>query len=174
MNSVYIELAKAVSPHGIKGGITLKLYNPHDTILAENLEVLIRPASDSSELPAEGKKVKIAKIQFGNKAIINLEGHGDRTQIEKWLPFTISVERSHFPKAQQDEYYLADLMGLEVFNSKGKRVGKITGTFNHGSVDIIEIALNNGGELTLPFKEPFFEMIDLANKKVIIGDIEYL
>lgn len=169
----YVELGIAKSAHGVKGEITLNLYNTEDSVLESGQEVLLVPLK-GSELPSGGSTFTIGQLRFGNKVILTLDGIDDRTAAEKILPFKICLDRKLFKATDEGEIYLTDLMGLEVYNLKGKFVGKVSSTFNHGAVDNIVIELDNGGELTLPFVNAFFVSVDLKQGRITITDVEYL
>lgn len=174
MNSKYVELGHSAGAHGVKGAVSIKLINPDDSVLKKGLKVLLKGNASKSTLPPQGQFFKINNIQFGNKVIVSFEDITDRNQLEGILPFSLMVDRELFPKVHDGEIYLVDLIGMKVVNPKGKSVGVVKGTFNHGSVDIITIELKSGEDLDLPFTQDFFTKIDMDNGLIEISDVEYL
>lgn len=47
-------------------------------------------------------------------------------------------------------YYIADLLGLEVYTNDGKELGKLVDIYNSGSCDIYVVKDDNGKQILLP------------------------
>ena len=153
----------------IKGGFSFALINPEDSVLKKGMEVTLIPLDDASSIPEDGEKKIITAISFGNKVTAYLEGISDRNIVEAMIPFSIWIPRSVFPqKLEEGEFYLQDLIGLEVFDHEsGKKVGEIVSHYDNG----IQIILVIGGykQIELPLVENFFPVIDPENKRVEIN-----
>ncbi|MCC4295743.1 ribosome maturation factor RimM [Brevundimonas aurantiaca] len=62
------------------------------------------------------------------------------------------VPRDRFPEPEEDEFYLADLIGLEVRDIAGAAMGSVKSVQNFGADDMLEIAPATGGPTWyLPF-----------------------
>jgi 16S rRNA processing protein RimM len=135
-----IHIGHCTTPHGIKGEFSFVLYNPEDSVLHTGSSVSLTPRSTSSSIPQDGKEFKILKINFGNKTIVTLEGVNDRNIVEAMVPFDIYVDRSNFPEVGEDEYYLNDLLGLEVFDYFTKKsIGRVIDFYENGVQVILKI-----------------------------------
>ena len=68
------------------------------------------------------------------------------------------------PELEEGKYYLADLVGLEVVNEQGARLGVVTRTYSNGAHDVIEVA----GDRTrlIPWVAAVVKEVDLLNKRV--------
>ncbi|MEL6167504.1 MAG: ribosome maturation factor RimM [Pseudomonadota bacterium] len=62
------------------------------------------------------------------------------------------VDRALLPDTDEDEYYHADLIGLDVYDTGGALLGRINAVMNHGASDLLEIT---GPDLTAPILLPF-------------------
>ncbi len=62
------------------------------------------------------------------------------------------ADRDALPSLPDDEYYHTDLIGLEVFDTGGQKLGKVAAVHNHGAGDILEIT---GPALKTPVLLPF-------------------
>ena len=85
----------------------------------------------------------------------------------------LSADRALLPNLPDDEYYYADLVGLEVLDTGGEILGKIAAVDNHGAGDILEIrgpALK--GSILIPFTKEIVPTIDLTAGRVIIDQPE--
>lgn len=63
--------------------------------------------------------------RHGNAVVARLEGIGDRDAAAALAGTELWVERDALPALEQGEYYRADLIGLEVVNLEGVRLGRI-------------------------------------------------
>jgi 16S rRNA processing protein RimM len=83
--------------------------------------------------------------------------------------------RSRLPALPDDEYYHADLMGLEVVDTGGVVLGHVKSVQNHGAGDLLEV---HGPELKtsvlLPFTLDAVPTVDLAAKRVVADPPEGL
>ncbi|WP_373976467.1 ribosome maturation factor RimM [Chitinibacter sp. SCUT-21] len=79
-----------------------------------------------------------------------LQGVNDRDVAFSLKGCEIAVPRSEMPELEEDEYYWADLIGLEVLNSQGERLGVIEKLFETGANDVI-VVKDGDVERLVPF-----------------------
>ncbi|OFZ27493.1 MAG: 16S rRNA processing protein RimM [Bdellovibrionales bacterium RIFOXYB1_FULL_37_110] len=166
-----VEIGICERPHGIKGGFVFKLHHPEDSFLKSGMEIFLIPISSKSSLPKQGKTFEITNISFGNKVICYLTGMLDRSQVEEILPFSINISREVFPQVQENEYYVADLIGMKVINFITKsEIGKIHSYYDNGSQTIFVIAMDDSGlKVDIPFTHSFFPVVDIEDGKVEVN-----
>ena len=87
-------------------------------------------------------KLKGGKAQ-GKNIIASIEGVQYRDQAEALIGSTIAVSSDQLEKLSEGEYYWKDLIGLNVENTEGVKLGKIDWLFNTGSNDVITIKGKN-------------------------------
>ncbi len=61
----------------------------------------------------------------------------------------------------------ADLIGLEVVDTGGARLGRVKAVLNHGAGDLLEIAGAGGDGLLLPFTHAVVPTVDLAAGRIV-------
>ena len=79
------------------------------------------------------------------------------------------AERASLPSLPEDEFYHADLIGLQVFDTGGVEIGRIKAVLENPAGDILEItgpAIE--GVKLLPFTTEIVPTIDLASKRIVI------
>lgn len=161
-----IHIGHCTTPHGIKGEFSFVLYNPEDSVLHDGVMVSLLPRSSSSSLPQDGKEFKIKKINFGNKTIVTLEGVSDRNSVEAMVPFDIYFARENFPETEDDEYYLNDLLGLEVFDFHSKNfIGRVMDFYENGVQVILKIKTDKE-ILEILFIEQYVPEVDIENGRM--------
>ena len=166
-----IKLGKIVNTHGIKGELVVRLYNQDDSILDDGVEIcLIDPATEQTQ-----QKIAIEQIRFGNKVLVRFPGITSIELAEKLVNFEIAVKRDQLPECAEGEYYLADLIGLEVFDfDSGKKIGvvaKVTSTYQ----DIITILAEDGiDSWDVPLKSGLVREVNVQEKKIVIHRPVYI
>ncbi|MEI9890416.1 MAG: ribosome maturation factor RimM [Caulobacteraceae bacterium] len=76
------------------------------------------------------------------------------------------VAREDMPPPEEDEFYLADLIGLEVVED-GKTIGKVKAVHNFGAGDILEIEPPRGPTWYLPFTRKAVPEVDIAGGRIL-------
>lgn len=75
----------------------------------------------------------------------------------------LHVPRDRFPEPEEDEFYLADLLGIEARDAEGRVVGSVKSVQNFGADDMLEIAPVEGGPTWyLPFTKEAAPELNLA------------
>lgn len=81
----------------------------------------------------------------------------------------LHVARSRLPELPEDEFYNADLIGLQVFGIGGGELGRITAVLNHGAGDLLEIGKDDSEPgILLPLTRANVPTIDLEAGRIVI------
>jgi 16S rRNA processing protein RimM len=79
------------------------------------------------------------------------------------------VDRDRLPDPSDDEFYHADLIGLQVLDTGGAELGRIKAVLNHGASDILEVTTpGQSGVLLIPFTRAIVPTVDLSRGCVIV------
>jgi 16S rRNA processing protein RimM len=85
------------------------------------------------------------------------------------------AERDRLPDLPDDEFYHADLIGLEVFDTGGVALGRVKAVLNHGASDLLELVQpGQSGAVLLPFTRAIVPTVDLAAGRIIADPPEGL
>lgn len=170
-----VKLAYVAHPHGIKGEAEVRLVNPNpdESILDDGMKVWLFPSSAKSKIQPQGEQWNIVKIRFGNKVICQLEGIKDRTHLESLIPFEIYLAREEFPEPEDDEVYLIDMIDMTAVSETGETLGKVESFSDNGMQYLLNIRMNSGEVMTLPFVDAFFPDVDVERKQVVMILPEY-
>lgn len=104
-----------------------------------------------------------------------LSGIGTREQADALRGLRLFVDRDRLPAPEDDEFYHADLIGLDVLDTGGKMLGKIKAVLNHGASDLLEVvAPGQKGALLIPFTVAIVPTVDLTQRRVIVDPPEGL
>jgi 16S rRNA processing protein RimM len=145
-------------PHGVRGAVHVHAYTENPASLA-----------DFALRDQRGRTIDLAWITEGVARITLHEPTGkqivaDRDAAAKLVNLQLFVERSALPPADDDEFYLADLIGLAAIGADGTTHGTITAVHDYGAGASLEL---EDGSL-LPFTRAVVPEIDLAAKRAIV------
>lgn len=145
--------------HGLRGAVRVR---PASGIAKETAAAL--GAVDSLYL--DDAPVKLLRVRPEMEdLLLELEGVSDRDAAEALRGRSFYVERGALPPPDEDEVYLADLVGCEVVAPDGKAIGVVTGTYDSGGQDVL-IVDASGKEVLLPFIEPMLLDVDLEARRI--------
>jgi 16S rRNA processing protein RimM len=83
---------------------------------------------------------------------------------------SLFVPRSKLPSLPDDEYYHADLIGLDAYDTGGVLLGKVSAVHNHGAGDILEISpVRHKSALLLPFTMAIVPNVDILAGRIVVN-----
>lgn len=153
-----------VGAHGVRGAVRVKPFTAEPASVAAYGPVEDEAGSRRFELRlvGEGKGVVIA----------TLKGVEDRDAAEALKGLRLYVARAALPAPDQEEFYHADLIGLEAVTRAGEPLGKVRAIHDYGAGDSIEIDLSAGGTLLVPFTKAAVPEIDLDGGRLVVDPPE--
>ena len=95
-----------------------------------------------------------------------LSGVETKEQADALRGVTLWADRAALPALGDDEFYHADLIGLEVADPGGAVLGRVRAVYDHGAGDILEVA-GPAGVLLIPFTRAAVPTIDLAAGRIV-------
>jgi 16S rRNA processing protein RimM len=94
----------------------------------------------------------------------------DRRAAEKLTNTRLYVARSALPVPEEDEFYLADLVGLGAMDASGTRIGTVTAVHDYGAGASLELARPDAPSLLVPFTRAAVPVVDLSEGRVIVDE----
>jgi 16S rRNA processing protein RimM len=89
----------------------------------------------------DGVRHRVAQAKRHSATVIaKLEGIDTPEQARSLKGREIAVARGALPEAGAGHYYLADLLGLEVVNTEGEKLGVVRHWYTNGPQDLMEVA----------------------------------
>ncbi len=141
--------------HGVRGHVRVTSYTAEPADLDE-----YNPFEDE-----RGRRIELAWVA-DNIAEITCNGVviRDRTGAEALVNTTLTIERDRLPATEdEEEFYLADLVGLQAVTTDGATIGEVTAVLDFGAGASLEI-----GALLVPFTRAAVPEIDLAGKRLVV------
>lgn len=119
----------------------------------------------------DGRVFEILEIRDAkNVAIIRFRGVNDRNSAEALNGLELFIERENLPddELEDDEFYYADLEGLEAVDADGKSYGTVSGVYDFGAGDLLELKGPGRRPVLIPFSEAAVLEIDLEAGRILI------
>ncbi|KGJ13506.1 ribosome maturation factor RimM [Paracoccus sanguinis] len=95
-----------------------------------------------------------------------LSGVETKEQADALRGVTLWADRAALPALGDDEFYHADLIGLEVVDTGGASLGRVRAIHDHGAGDILEIH-GQSGTLLVPFTRAAVPTVDLNARRIV-------
>lgn len=146
--------------HGIRGEVRIDSFTADPLSIATWSPLLTdRP----------GLTVSIAKARLQKGLVIAaLEGVTNRNGAEALNGVLLYVPRARLPGVGEDEFYHADLIGLEARTSDGAKLGRVIAVHNYGAGDSLEIAPKDAASFLIPFTRLTVPEIRLAENYLLV------
>lgn len=162
-----VPLGEIVATHGINGWLKLKPYNTQTTVLTAAREVWLE--KDGTRRIDEIAMSRTYKNQF----LVKLSGVDRIDDAQRRVGSVLSVAERDLGSLPAGEYYHYQVIGLEVFDTHGERIGVVARTWSTpaGELYVVTGALK---EHLIPAVKEIIEKVDFATGKVIINPPEGL
>jgi 16S rRNA processing protein RimM len=158
--------------HSLKGQVRLKSYTADPKAIAAYGPLI---AAGGRKISLK-KNVRQAPGGAPDILIVQVEGVTSREAAEALNRVRLHLERDKLPPPdEEDEFLLADLIGLPVENEAGQALGTIVDVPNYGGGDLLEITpLGRGATAFLPFTKAFVPVVDIGAGRIVVAPPEDL
>ena len=164
----YLEIGQIVNTFGVKGMVKVNPFTDDITRFDKLKKVYICKKASMEEVEIE--EVKYHK----NMVLLKIKGINDMNQAEKCKGLYLKIHRKDAIKLPKDTYFIADLLGLEVYTDEGVLLGKVDDIYNTGSNDIYVVKDELGKQVLLPGIKEVLKDINLSKEKIIVHLIKGL
>lgn len=163
-----IKAGRIIKPHGIRGEVCIDSYVDSPSLLLGNVFLqqggqAPRPLVMLKARPHQGRILGI------------FEEVVDRNAAEEIRGADLLIDRNRLPELNEGEFYLQDILGLEVvLQSSGKSVGHIVDVDLSSGQEIWVIESSAGAEILFPAVPEFVNAIDLEHGQIAVSPPEGL
>jgi 16S rRNA processing protein RimM len=154
-----IVLATIGAAHGVKGEVRVKPFTADPMALAAYSRLA---AEDGQSLEIE--RLRPAKAML----VVKFKGIDNRGAAERLNGMMLHTDRANLPPPAEDEFYHADLIGLEAVTEGGEPLGAVIGVHDFGAGNILEIAPSRGKSMMMPFTKAVVPIVDIAGGRLVV------
>jgi len=134
-------------------------------VFADNVDLL------NSELFTSESDDKTLSLTLKNATakhwLAEIENINDRTEAEKLRGTVLYINEDTLPEPDDDEFYIADLIGLTCVDENKKEIGNVIAVENFGASDLLEIKPTATDSFYLPFTDD--TIIEILEDQIIVS-----
>ncbi len=158
-DSPLAEVGVIAGPRGLKGEVWVRCFTADPAGITG-----YGPLVDEA-----GRTVTLQVLETGrDKVLARIDGCADRTAAEALAGTRLFVPKSAFGPLAEDEFLHADLVGLAAETVTGDSLGRVVAVQNFGAGDLLEVGVEAGGTVLVPFTRAVVPQVDLAAGRVVI------
>ena len=153
-------IAAIAGAFGVKGELRLKSFTTTPEDIAAYAPLTSEDGTQSFDVTLTGNTK--------NALTVRLSGITTKEQADALRGLRLFADRSRLPNLPDDEYYHADLVGLDVVDTGGSALGRVKSVQNHGATDLLEVTLpDSSATVLLPFTLAAVPTVDLAAGRIV-------
>lgn len=149
--------------HGVKGEAKVKSFTAREDGVASYGVV-------ESEDGKRRFSLKFIRVLKPGLALVSAPEIKSREDAAALAGLRLYVDRSKLPPAGEDEFYIEDLVSLDVVDDAGARMGRVAAVHNFGAGDVLELdgVPGRSGPVMLPFTRAAVPVVDIASRRIVI------
>ncbi len=165
----YISVGKILNFHGVQGEAKVGISKSQQDFFLSLNKVFIKPDNDY-------KPVKILKSRVNkNHAIVKFDGINSINELLPLKGALLFVQEETIRESlEEDEFLIDELVGLDVVDPDGKKLGFIIGVSNNGASDLLSVKTNSKQVCLIPFVKAIVPEVSIKEKRVTVNNIEGL
>ena len=157
----YLQIGVITTTHGVRGEV--KVYPTTDP---ERFFSLDRVFLDTGK---EKRELHVAGVRFFKQlAIVKLKGIDNINDIERYKGCSLYVTREDAVPLEEDEYYIADLQGMQMYTEDGELFGTLRDVMETGANDVYIVDSKDHGEVLIPAIHDCVLDVNLEEQKMVI------
>lgn len=154
----FLQVGKIVNTHGVRGEVKV-IPLTDDPRRFEDLNDVFVGTDDKKEV------LNIENIKyFKNTVIIKFKESGDMNYAEKLKDMFIYVDRKNAIKLPEGRYFICDLIGMEVSEIDGNKLGVLVDVLETGSNDVYVVKNKDNKEILIPALKSVLKEVSVENK----------
>ena len=144
------------STHGIRGEVKVFPTTDDPDRFRKLKQVILDTGREQKSLEIEGVKF------FKQFVILKFKDIDNINDIEKYKGKSLYVTREHAVKLKKDEYFIADLIGIQVVSDEGEELGTISDVLQTGANDVYVVSKDGAKDLLIPAIHACIQNVDVA------------
>ena len=152
-------MGRVMAPWGVKGALKIEPFGSGSGSLCKHSAWWVGKPGKLSE-------VAVAECRaHGAYLVARFRGCDSPEKAGAYRGAEVALKREDLPEPAAHEFYQVDLIGLEVVNERGERLGRVAGFITTGANDVMRVA-HESGERLVPATAEVIRKVDLATGTV--------
>ncbi|MEO1552665.1 MAG: ribosome maturation factor RimM [Pseudomonadota bacterium] len=160
-----VAVGAIIGAHGVRGDVRIKSFTAEPEALFDYAPFM----SEHGEVLLEPVKARPVKDHF----VVTPKSPRQKEEWDALKSTRLFVSKSALPETDDDEFYINDLVGLDVFIGGNEKIGRVKAVLNHGAGDLIEIQrLGRGKPVLVPFTIEDVPVVDLKLSRIVVANFD--
>lgn len=160
-----VNIGLILGPFGVKGELKVMPLTDDPARITELTDVLIGKENEESQ-SFNVIRVRVHK----NLVIIKLKGINTREESIVLKNAYLRIPREQLKKLGEDQFYITDLEGMDVYLQDGSKLGSLKEVIKTGANDIYSV-VGEKRKYLIPAIKEVIKVVDVENKKIVIEPI---
>lgn len=162
-----LQVGVVTATHGIRGEVKVFPTTDDPGRFRKLKKVLLDTGKEKLELEIEQVKF------FKRFVILKFKGFDDINDVEKYRKRPLLVTRENAVKLKQNEYFIADLIGMRVY-TEDAYLGILKNVIRTGANDVYEVEREGGKDVLIPAIRPCIRAVDVEKGRMDVHLLEGL
>ena len=167
MNNI-LQVGAVTSTHGLAGEVKVFPTTDDPKRFKKLKQVLLDTGKDMLPLGVEHVKF------FKNMVILKFKGYENPDDVMKFRQKELWIDRKDAVRLSKDEYFIADLIDMEVCDEEGKLIGTLKDVISTGANDVYAVETTEGKEVLFPAIKQCVLDVDTEARKMTVHVMEGL
>ncbi len=161
-----VVLGRVCGAHGLRGQLRVQFFGDGPGNLARLPEVVLAPAADEPEIA----RYEVLRCSPGRRGEVRLAlaGLRDRDAAEALRGLLVLGEPSHLDVLPPGEHYWYQLVGCEVVDEGGRRLGRVRELWDTGAHDVLVVEREGSADLLVPAVDEWLQRVDPEARRVVV------
>lgn len=157
-----LQVGVITGTHGLKGEVKVFPTTDDKTRFMDLVDVIL--IDGKKQIPL---KVEYCKF-FKQFVFVKFEEFDDINQVEQFKRCPIMVTRENAVPLEEDEYFIADLIGMSIVDDSGVTIGTLENVIETGANDVYEVRMPDGGHILLPAIKECILDVDMEDRVILV------
>lgn len=157
-----LQVGVITSTHGVRGEVKVFPTTDDPTRFQNLKKVILDTGKEKLDLEIVGVKF------FKNMVILKFREFDNINDVEKYRQKSLYVTRENAVELKEDEYFIADLIGLIAWTDEGEELGKLTNVIQTGANDVYVIQTKDGEEILVPAIRECVKKVDIKEGNMFL------
>lgn len=161
-------VGKIVNTHGIRGEVKVKRITDFEERFSIGETLYVRKNEKMIPLVIESHRV------HKGFDLLKFEGLDNINDVEGFKGLFLQINEEQQTELEENEYYYHEIIGCEVFDLSGERLGEIKEILAPGANDVWVLKRPGKKDAYIPYIEQVVKKVDVENKQIFIEPMEGL
>jgi 16S rRNA processing protein RimM len=152
-------IGEVVAPFGRVGEMKVRILTDFPDRFALLKQVCLR-APDRAAVLLGVERTRLHKGQI----LLKLKDIESIDEAERWRGAQVQVRREEAVPLPEDSFYVADLLGLEVWTAEGRPLGPLEDVLSYPAQDLWKV-----GDILIPAVREFITRIDIPGRRIVVS-----